>query len=90
MERCIKDKKLSKVNASFAIYQIAEGMKFIHFNRIIHCDIKPSNILVSSDGTIKICDTGITKLKTPDDQAISFNCDVNSLYFTAPEILNNK
>jgi serine/threonine protein kinase/Tfp pilus assembly protein PilF len=52
------------------IYQIAEGMKFLHSHDIIHKDLKPENILISNtkndDGSIilmpKIADFGISSL----------------------------
>ena len=39
--------------------QILEGVEYLHQNKIYHSDIKPENILLNSDGNIKICDFGI-------------------------------
>ena len=61
----------STVETVLSIYQIAEGMKYIHFKNIIHRDLKPTNILVAIDGTIKICDFGFSKMVSPDDMAKS-------------------
>ena len=64
--------------------QIAEGLDFMHSHLILHRDLKPDNILVSSPGNIKIADYGwATSLK-----------DIHSLYgvcgttaYCAPEAL---
>ncbi len=43
-------------------HQILDAIKFAHRQLIIHCDIKPGNILVSDDGQVKIVDFGIASL----------------------------
>ena len=39
--------------------QILAALAFLHHNRIVHRDIKPQNILVTDEDTIKICDFGM-------------------------------
>ena len=41
--------------------QMLDGLQCLHENRIIHRDLKPHNIMVRTDGTIKILDFGIAK-----------------------------
>lgn len=43
-------------------YQILLGLKSLHENRIMHRDLKPGNILLNSDGTLKLCDFGMASL----------------------------
>ncbi len=42
--------------------QVCEAVEFAHRNLIIHGDLKPANILVTADGTVKLLDFGTAKL----------------------------
>ncbi|MCU1260381.1 MAG: serine/threonine protein kinase with repeat [Bryobacterales bacterium] len=42
--------------------RVCDAVQFAHRNLVVHCDIKPANILVESDGTPKLLDFGISQL----------------------------
>ena len=42
--------------------QVCKAVEFAHRNLIVHRDLKPDNILVKTDGTVKILDFGIAKI----------------------------
>lgn len=88
LEQAIKNKTLNKVQLSFIIYQIAEGMKYIHSRRIIHRNLKPSNILIAEDGMIKICDFGISDLMSVEEQILTRGVGIQK--YMAPEVINEE
>ena len=45
--------------------QVCEAVQYAHRNLVLHCDLKPSNILVLADGTPRLLDFGIAKLLDP-------------------------
>ncbi|MDW3228638.1 MAG: serine/threonine-protein kinase, partial [Acidobacteriota bacterium] len=53
-----KEKILDSDRAIDIIKQISYGVDHAHKNKIIHRDLRPSNILVSEEGTVKITDFG--------------------------------
>ncbi|MBW4492404.1 MAG: protein kinase [Oscillatoria princeps RMCB-10] len=63
---------------------VLEALAFSHSRTIIHRDIKPNNILVGSDGRLKLADFGISKIKSYLQPSITLK-DFVSRTFTPPE-----
>lgn len=53
-----------------AAQQIVRALYYLHSNRVLHRDLKPQNILITSDGTLKICDFGFARALSPKTQML--------------------
>ena len=56
-----REGRLTPLRALEIASQIAAALKHAHENNIIHCDIKPHNILINKDGAAKVTDFGIAR-----------------------------
>lgn len=75
---------LSDTEALHFIKQILNGLAHAHERGIVHRDIKPHNIILLKDGTIKITDFGIARLTKFDTQTIS-DQTIGSVHYISPE-----
>jgi len=66
------------------MWQIMCGLDFLHSHRIVHRDIKPQNILLSNDGTLKLADFGLARIY---DFNVLLTSEVVTLWYRAPEVL---
>lgn len=64
------------------------AIQYAHQNLIVHSDIKPSNIMVTNDGVVKLLDFGIAKPIRSDGQQQVSGGEYSRLY-AAPEQLTN-
>ena len=63
---------------------IANGLAHAHANNIVHCDIKPHNILMANDNRAKIADFGIARAVTESTMTYSGSV-VGSVHYFSPE-----
>ncbi|MCA9305318.1 MAG: serine/threonine protein kinase [Phycisphaerales bacterium] len=63
--------------------QVAAGLEAIHRAWLVHCDLKPSNILLRSDGSVAIADFGLTLHRDRlDDASVGLR---GTIAYCAPE-----
>jgi serine/threonine-protein kinase len=66
------------------LIQALKGLERLHFAGIVHRDIKPYNLMLTSDDRIKIIDFGLSRVRGEEKMAIP-GMQVGSPYYAAPE-----
>lgn len=73
------------VRCTEIIHQVAEGLRFAHENGVVHCDLKPANILLADHGVAMLLDFNLSKTQSSDESARSLVG--GTLPYLAPEHL---
>ena len=60
------------------VYNSLCAISFLHLANVIHRDVKPANILISSDCNVKLCDFGLSR-SLPMKCNFPGDCDTNNL-----------
>jgi serine/threonine protein kinase len=84
-----KETKFSERRACFYAAQLVEAIRCLHSNGVIYRDLKPENVLLDSDGNLKITDFGLSKqgLETGKEGEKTFSFCGTPEYL-APEIIS--
>ena len=81
-----KKGQLSFKEAVSIAIQVGRGIEAAHNKHIIHRDIKPQNIIISTEGKVKVTDFGIARVATTN----TINADVmGSVHYASPEQARN-
>ncbi|MBI5801540.1 MAG: serine/threonine protein kinase [Verrucomicrobia bacterium] len=65
--------------------QAVNALKFAARHAIIHRDVKPANLMLTRDGTVKVSDLGLAKKLTDDSDVTMTGVGMGSPHFLAPE-----
>ena len=81
-EYILKKRRLSPKEVISIAIQMCNGIGAAHKRQIVHRDIKPQNVIISTDGKVKVTDFGIAKATTSNTVTTSV---MGSVHYISPE-----
>ncbi|KAJ8127906.1 hypothetical protein O1611_g5730 [Lasiodiplodia mahajangana] len=78
--------KLDAAQKKHLAMQLFEGLDYLHKRGVLHRDIKAANILVSSDGILKLADFGLARFYAKRHQ-LDYTNRVITIWYRSPELL---
>lgn len=92
-DEVLRRKHFSEQTASKTIAQLCSALSHCHARNVIHCDLKPENVMCTSDPKsdnfdIKLTDFGLSKVVTPESSEILKYC--GTPLYMAPEMIRRE
>ena len=78
--------KLEPAQKKHLAKQMFDGLDYLHTRGVLHRDIKAANILVSSDGVLKIADFGLARFYAKHHR-LDYTNRVITIWYRSPELL---
>ena len=69
---------------------IGEGLEHAHAMGIVHCDIKPHNVIITNTGRVKVTDFGIARAMNSTNTVMYTNSIMGSAHYLSPEQASGK
>lgn len=76
--------RLSWQETLFFAQQISKALAYVHSHGVIHQDIKPHNIILLRDGTVKVTDFGIARFEQNQETRVIQEA-IGSVHYISPE-----
>uniref|UniRef100_A0A4W6FQT4 non-specific serine/threonine protein kinase n=1 Tax=Lates calcarifer TaxID=8187 RepID=A0A4W6FQT4_LATCA len=81
----MRGQRLQEPVISYILYSALLGLQHLHNNRIIHRDVKGNNILLTTEGGVKLVDFGVSAQLT--SARLRRNTSVGTPFWMAPEVI---
>lgn len=87
-ERKEEEAHFAERDIMFIFVQVASALQHIHCRKVLHRDLKPLNIFLTRDGTVKLGDFGIAKVI--DSTTAGAQTTIGSPFYLSPEMCNSE
>ncbi|KAK6791373.1 hypothetical protein RDI58_010454 [Solanum bulbocastanum] len=64
---------------------VARGLRYLHSKKIVHRDVKTSNLVMDKDGRVKIIDFGVSRIEA--SCPLDMTAQIGTIGYMAPEVL---
>ena len=88
-QKIVRQGAMAEKEAIRVIAQVAQGLQRAHREKLVHRDVKPDNILVTSEGVAKLADLGLVKEVEADLNLTRTGRGLGTPHFMAPEQFKN-
>jgi WD40 repeat protein len=85
LEKMIKNSTIEKITPAEVerivdwMKEIGNALQYVHSKQMVHCDLKPANVLLDEEGHIRVADFGHSRVMTESGSALG------TLFYMAPE-----
>eukprot|EP00764_Aduncisulcus_paluster_P003849 gnl/Carplike_NY0171/1606_a2170_576.p1 GENE.gnl/Carplike_NY0171/1606_a2170_576~~gnl/Carplike_NY0171/1606_a2170_576.p1 ORF type:complete len:565 (+),score=118.04 gnl/Carplike_NY0171/1606_a2170_576:73-1695(+) len=92
LRSAIKSKALQPIHIKYIMFQLVASLAYIHSGDVIHCDVKPANVLLNEKSVAKMADFGLSQSIGKDRRADSKSkhrmpCRTGTRWYSPPELL---
>ncbi|XP_068855762.1 serine/threonine-protein kinase PAK 3-like [Aphelocoma coerulescens] len=87
LQDIVRQTRMAEGEMAAVSRECLQGLDFLHSNRVIHRDLKSSNILLATDGSVKLADFGLCTQLSPEQEQCSSM--VGTAHWMAPEVVTS-